>query len=97
MTVCQDSYFHTLINGRQCNVSLILLCSLGLALRLRPLLSLLAQAILSSIENVSVVLTFFLVFCSLISLLVVLGYLIEACWIVLGPSDLIHSMDKSSI
>jgi hypothetical protein len=41
----QNVKIHTftyLTNGRQCNVSLVLLCSLGLALRLRPLLSLLA-------------------------------------------------------
>jgi hypothetical protein len=62
--LCQDPYFHTLTNGRQHNVMLdsllarclILLCSLGLALGLRPLLSSLAQAILTCIQNVSVVL-----------------------------------------
>jgi hypothetical protein len=44
---CQDPYFHTLTNGRQRNVSLILLCSSGLALGLRPLLSSPAWAILT--------------------------------------------------
>jgi hypothetical protein len=45
----QDAYLHTLTISKQCNVSLILLCSLGLALGLRPLLSLLAWAIRTSI------------------------------------------------
>jgi hypothetical protein len=61
---CQDRYFHTLANGRQCNVilfglldrCLILLCSPGSALGLMPLLSSLAQAILTRIQNVSAVL-----------------------------------------
>jgi hypothetical protein len=87
--------------------SLILLCSLGLALGLRPLLSSLARAILTGIQNVSVALPFFLIsgflisssrfFCSLISLSVVLWYSLEACWMVLGPSDLVHSTDESSV
>jgi hypothetical protein len=87
--------------------SLILLCSLGLALGLRPLLSSLAWAILTGIQNVSAVLPFFLIsrflvgsswfFYSLISLSVVLWYLVEACWMVLGPGDLIHSTDESSV
>jgi hypothetical protein len=49
----QDPYFHTLTVGRQRNVSWVLLCSSGLALRLRPLLSSLAQAILTGIQSVS--------------------------------------------
>jgi hypothetical protein len=94
---CQDPYFHTLTIGRQRNISLILFCHLGLALRLRPLLSSLAQAILTSIQNVSVALPFIVVFHSLVSLLVVLWYSAEACWIVLRPGDLVHSTDKSSV
>jgi hypothetical protein len=93
----QDPYFHTLANGRQYDVSLILLCSSGLALGLRPLLSSPAWAILTGIQNISAVLPFFLISCSLISLSVVLWYLAEACWMVLGPGDLIHSMDESSV
>jgi hypothetical protein len=53
---CQDLYFHTLTVGRQRNVSQVLLCSSGLALGLRPLLSSLAQAILTGIQSVSVAL-----------------------------------------
>jgi hypothetical protein len=57
----QDPYFHILTNGRQCNVvlygllahRLILHCSPGSGLGLRPLLSSLAQAILTHIQNVS--------------------------------------------
>jgi hypothetical protein len=104
---CQDPYFHTLTNGRQYNVSLILLCSSGLALGLRPLLSSPARAILTGIQNVSAVLPFFLIsrflvgssrfFRSLVSLSVVLWYSMEACWMVLGPGDLVHSMDESSV
>jgi hypothetical protein len=94
---CQDPYFHTLTNGRQRNVSLILLCSSGLALGLRPLLSSQARAILTSIHNVSAALPFILGICSLISLLVVLWYSMEACWMVLGPGDLVHSTDESSV
>jgi hypothetical protein len=94
---CQDPYFPTLTNGRQRNVSLVLLCSSGLALGLRPLLSSPARAILTSIQNVSVVLPFVLVFGSLVSLSVVLWYSMEACWMVLGPGDLVHSMDESSV
>jgi hypothetical protein len=75
----------------------MLLCSSGLALGLRTLLSSLAQAILTGIQNVSAVLPFILVFGSLVSLSVVLWYSVEACWMVLGPSDLIHSMDESSV
>jgi hypothetical protein len=87
--------------------SLILLCSLGLALGLRPLLSSLAWAILTGIQNVSAVLPFFLIsrflvssslfFHSLISLSVVLWYSMEAGWMVLGPGDLVYSMDESSV
>jgi Fe2+ transport system protein B len=47
----------------------ILLCSSGLALGLRHVLSSLAQAILTGIQNVSVALPFILVFGSLVSLL----------------------------
>jgi hypothetical protein len=50
---CQDPYFHTLTVGRQCNVSRVLLCSSGLALGLRPLLSSLVRAILTGIQSVS--------------------------------------------
>jgi hypothetical protein len=53
---CQDPYFQTLTVGRQRNVSRVLLCSLGLALGLRPLLSSLAQAIPTGIQSVSVAL-----------------------------------------
>jgi Fe2+ transport system protein B len=47
----------------------ILLCSSGLALGLRPLLSSLARAILTGIQNVSAALPFIPVFGSLVSLL----------------------------
>jgi hypothetical protein len=53
---CQDLYFHTLTVDRQCNMFLILLCSSGLALGLRPLLSSLARAILTGIQSISAVL-----------------------------------------
>jgi hypothetical protein len=96
-SLCQDPYFHTLTNGRQRNVSLILLCSSGLALGLRPLLSSPARAILTGIQNVSAALPFVLVFGSLVSLSVVLWYSVEACWMVVGPGDLIHSTDESSV
>jgi hypothetical protein len=49
--------------------SRILLCSSGLALGLRPLLSSPARAILTGIQNFSAVLPFVLVFGSLVSLL----------------------------
>jgi hypothetical protein len=87
-TICQDPYFHILLNSRQRNVSLILLCSLGLALRLRPLLSLLAWAILTWYTE-CLYSTAFL--CSLLfsHFLISSSLVFAGGWlIVLGPGDL---------
>jgi hypothetical protein len=91
---CQDPYFHTLLNSRQCNVSLILLCSSGLALGLRPLLSSLAQAILT--QYMECLRSATLLYCLLLSRFFIGSSLVFAggLLMVLGPGDLIHSMDN---
>jgi hypothetical protein len=85
---CQDPYFHTLTNGRQRNVSLILLCSSGLALGLRPLLSSPARAILTQYTECLRSAAFLC--CLLFSRFLVSSSLVFAggLLMVLGPGDL---------
>jgi hypothetical protein len=97
MVLCQDPYFHTLTNGRQRNVSLILLCSSGLALGLRPLLRSPARAILTQYTEYLRGAAFLC--CLLFSRSLVGSSLVFAggLLMVLGPGDLIHSTDESSV
>jgi hypothetical protein len=94
---CQDPYFHTLTTAGNVMSSLILLCSSGLPLGLRPLLSSPARAILTQYTECLRSAAFLC--CLLFSCFLVCSSLVFAggLLMVLGPGDLVHSTDESSV